>query len=733
MIKVPLIRNGVKKSYVAAYLDYNKLASMDQDATQHIVESNINGTAAVAYAHATYGNTANLKFYRASIPTMSAVEAPVESAYLNYCMSDVIKPSNLNPTLNRLVDFYDYETGQLLEEGQEIAMSFGPETQYPISGPPNDIVSRCVWFRKHEYGVYGRHWYELKHQLDVIPETTNTYPIQRNDFVSADFTTTNGNVIGCCIGVGPKDTGTTWVSAECKQYFGPDDSLFTYDFSYGAAVQGNRVSYGGGWMATIPEGSGVPGNGYHTAIQGDTPYLESGAKPVVKRDVSVQLVYTIIDEKEYIGLCGLKFNGDLVVAIQGNFYPVWFWNPAEISGTPDAVEGEQQEPDPIWGGPDANPQNTQGTYSITQVPAGVGGEASDILPFAGMSAQDPGLHVYVVDKAAVKKIYRDFWGSRYDVEKLATGVIRFGIIPYHFIPPTSGTGAMTSVSSITYGHFSCDMTDANAYFANGHTIMCYGDTDATKIEWKPGTGLERTWGNYLDFEPYTSVTLTVPYCGSIDIPASKCIGGSIRVIMWCNIMTGDVVAVIKCWSNSAIKDVDNILGKEFETTYFLNGNCFVDMPIAATSTGTKQTMSLVGSALGTTAAAALYAAKGQYISTALQLTSLAGTLAEAPSSIKPEVSMQGGTPGINLLANHEFILEVARPAQLADEDYKQISGTQSYLARTLENVTGYTKCLQVLRTDTSIKVGTNTQILKFPGTPTELSEIKRILQDGVIL
>ena len=725
MIKVQLTRNGETKSYPVAYLDYDKLISFDPTVEQYFAESAINSTGALAYAQATYGPTANIKVYRVARGVGGTVDAGVESPYLNYCMSDVIKPSNLDPSVPRLVDFIDYATGIPLDEGQLISQSFGPETTYPISGPPSDIVTSCVWFRKYELGGVTP-WYDLRHQLDVIPDTQQTYPIQRNNYVSADFTTSTGNVIGCCKGIMPWRSEYTYVSAECKQYYVPGDSLYEYNFAFGAAVQGDRST---GFMAPIPEGSGVPANNWHSVATGASPYVpEEGYNvAVVRRDTSVQCVYTNIDGKAYMGFCAFHFNGDTIHSIQMNLYPLWFWG--NVFGTPDEPESSEEEPTPIWEGPDANPQNTQGTYYITQVPAGEGGESSDILPFANLSAQDPGLHIYVLNSGAVSDVYKDFWGSRYDVEKLAAGVVRFGIIPYEFLPPMSGTGAMESLPSISYSHFTCELsTGSKAYYANPYTIR-----QIDIATWDVNSGLERTWGNYLDFEPYTSITLTVPYCGSIQIPPSKCIGGSISVSMWCNIMSGDVVAVVKCISNSAITTADGVLGDEFETTYFLTGNCFVDVPIAMTSSGTKQALGVIGNVAGNLTQAILYAAKGQFISTAQATAATANALAEAPSAISPEVAMQGGTPGINLINNHEFILEIARPAELADGNYKQISGTQSYLARKLDDVTGYTKCLQVLRTDTAVKMGENTQKLKFSGTPTELSEIKRLLQDGVIL
>lgn len=727
MIKVQLTRNGVTDSYPVAYLDYERLIQFDPSVEQYFSEAEINASGTLAYAQSTYGPDANIKIYRVARGGGGAVDLGVTSPYLNYCMSDVIKPSNLDPSVKRLCDFLDFETGKPLDEGQLVSQSFGPETTYPVSGPPSDIVTNCVWFR--EYKLNGiTPWYDLKHQLQVDPDTQQTYPIQRNNYISADFRTSTGNVIGCCKGIMPTGGAYTYVSTECKQYYQPGDSLYAYDFSFGAAVQGDRVS---GFMAPIPPFSAVPSNNWHSVATGSSPYIydeEAGYNiAVVRRDTSIQCVYTNIDGKAYMGFCAFSFSGDSIQSIQMNLYPLWFWG--NVFGTPEAPGSSEVVPEPIWEGPDANPQNTQGTYYITQVPAGEGGESSSILPFANLSANDPGLHIYVLDAGAVSDVYKDFWGSRYDVEKLAAGVVRFGIIPYEFIPPMSGTGAMQSLPSISYSHFTCSLSQgSHAYYANPYTIR--------KIDiatWDSNSGLERTWGNYLDFEPYTSITLTVPYCGSIQIPPSKCIGGSISVSMWCNIISGDVVSVIKCFSNSAIKTADGILGDEFETTYFMTGNCFVDVPIAMTSSGAKQALSLVGQIAGTAIAAGLYAAKGQFISSALQLGSIGGTLAEAPSSIKPEVSMQGGTPGINLINNHEFILEIARPAELADGNYKQISGTQSYLARKLSDVTGYTQCLQVLRTDTAVKIGQNTQILSFSGTPTELSEIKRILQDGVVL
>lgn len=85
-------------------------------------------------------------------------------------------------------------------------------------------------------------------------------------------------------------------------------------------------------------------------------------------------------------------------------------------------------------------------------------------------------------------------------------------------------------------------------FGNGVATGVYGNeiTESNFIIDLGSCYFPRYFKNFLDYEPYTTAKLYIPYCNEISIPTSIFVGHTIRVKMIVDIMTGNCVAVVFC-------------------------------------------------------------------------------------------------------------------------------------------------------------------------------------------
>ena len=94
----------------------------------------------------------------------------------------------------------------------------------------------------------------------------------------------------------------------------------------------------------------------------------------------------------------------------------------------------------------------------------------------------------------------------------------------------------------------------------------------------------RTFNNFLDYEPFTTASLYIPYCGIVSIPTAEFVDKNISVKLIVDVTTGSCTAVIF---------VDNI------PYLYKNGVIGVDVPISATNSAEYASKILNGVVSGT--------------------------------------------------------------------------------------------------------------------------------------
>lgn len=139
----------------------------------------------------------------------------------------------------------------------------------------------------------------------------------------------------------------------------------------------------------------------------------------------------------------------------------------------------------------------------------------------------------------------------YDQEPLECIVgFRRVILPFPTVDPEYGMGA-----TVVLGSF-------NSEIGNGHVGKLL--TEWGRFILNPTPIFER-YKNFLDYEPYTTISLYIPFCGSKQLPTNVFMGHTCNITINANARTGDIEAIIY---------VDNI---EYSS---MKGNCSIDLAVS---------------------------------------------------------------------------------------------------------------------------------------------------------
>lgn len=210
--------------------------------------------------------------------------------------------------------------------------------------------------------------------------------------------------------------------------------------------------------------------------------------------------------------------------------------------------------------------------------------------------------------------------------------------------------------------------------------------------------LAEYWGAFLDYGPFTSLDIYLPYIGVRTLNTNDCMPKTIHVKYYVDIVTGTCVAMVKC---------DNSL------FYHFNGSCASQVPVTS-----GQAQQLFGQALGAAMKIAAGAATG----------GIAGALASTVG-VASAAAQSGGTAGADrsgtisgtagFMDTQVPYLIVTRPRQAVPEKQNTLTGYPSFITAQLGELEGYTE-VQV------------THLHNMSCTAAEVEEITQLLEGGVI-
>lgn len=352
-------------------------------------------------------------------------------------------------------------------------------------------------------------------------------------------------------------------------------------------------------------------------------------------------------------------------------------------------------------------------------PSGGGGADGDDLDDIDLSAALYGAgmaHYYICTKAS----------GVLDTISEAMGNLRFSEAGTNLFPNLiscklfpSGTGAVPAVNS--------------TFKIAGKELLDPDDEQPISIQEVTGSpsiiiediAIDRKFGDFRDYAPYTMIELYVPFCGWTALP-SWSMGGTVSGKIIIDIIDGSCKAVIEVTKN----------GKKTPVAE-LSGCCSLDIPFTAENVGAK--MAGIMSAMSASATAALESAVGVGTMTVTGgrsggksvisgLTSYAASLCQATLVNNQNYTQVTGRTGdgCNLGGVTDIVLKIQRPntteysAPLYVPDgFAHAIGFMSMKQKKVSECTGLIICDNV---DTSGISG---------ATDEERAEIKRVLETGL--
>lgn len=365
----------------------------------------------------------------------------------------------------------------------------------------------------------------------------------------------------------------------------------------------------------------------------------------------------------------------------------------------EAMKGAIAPTDPYAGAGDSTTGGGDGTFDGSSDPVPV-----PSLPSVG--AQDSGfITLFTPTASQMKDLAHYMWvNPLFDIEtgfkKLFSDpmdcILGLSVVPVTI--PTSGAQSVNIGNLVT----SVTMNVASQQY----------------IEVDCGTvTVQRFFGSYLDFEPYTKISLFLPYCGTHALNMDDISGKTIGIVYHIDILTGSCIAFVKCG--------DSVL-------YEFNGACGSNIPVNSLNfASTIENAIRIAVNIGTTVATAGASAPAQTatevarqkaMNTARNI-SLAGSTAEGALSLKPNVSRSGALGGGVGILGHQipyFIITRPRLCKPANQDFFQ--GYPSFIQTTIGDLIG--------KGFTSF---TNVIIAGQYLTDEEETELESILESGVYL
>lgn len=239
----------------------------------------------------------------------------------------------------------------------------------------------------------------------------------------------------------------------------------------------------------------------------------------------------------------------------------------------------------------------------------------------------------------------------------------------------------------------------------GYTMFKAGEMTLPTInrfeQWTVETGIiPRPTGAFLDFAPFTTVTLSIPVLGNVDLDASAILGNALKLYFTLDAFSG-IIACDICIVES---------GAEWIYTT-LHANCAVDMPIAGAGANANPLEKIAGGI------SSIFTGGAQNIPNAV-IGIYDGVQNANYSRPISRVQSSNAMPVISPTA---IYLTIATPDNYNAGDFWELAGVPSHMSGNVGDFHGFTVFEHV---DLSTVSG---------ATESELQEIENILYGGVWL
>ena len=304
------------------------------------------------------------------------------------------------------------------------------------------------------------------------------------------------------------------------------------------------------------------------------------------------------------------------------------------------------------------------------------------LPTGGSAIASGFIRVYNPTSAQLQALAGKLWGNDFinTIHKIMNDPME-AMISLHSVPFQIVGG---SNANIEIGNFDTEVS-AKTVTTQYYTLNC------------GNISLPEHWASALDYSPYTTVDIFIPFVGVRSLQIDDVMGRVLNLKYNIDVLTGSAVALLKCG--------DSVL-------YTYNTQVHAEIPYTMSSYGrlVQSIISVAGTAIGATAGGA-GAVIGGGIGGAL------GTAMTKHSDISRGGSL-GGAVGV--MGDFTPYLIIHRPIQSLASDFASKKGYPSNISATLSSVSGYTVVDKVHLTGIDC-------------TDSERDEIHALLKDGVII
>lgn len=342
-----------------------------------------------------------------------------------------------------------------------------------------------------------------------------------------------------------------------------------------------------------------------------------------------------------------------------------------------------------------NPYGEEGTSNIGGGDGAYGDpdatDGAEIPDLPSISAADLGFITMYNPTAAQLKSLSDFmWSGAFDLvtyKKLFSdpmqSIIGLAIVPVQ--PSVAGN------KNVMFG--TIDSGISMNYLSTNYVQLDCGSVSIDKYV-----------GCFMDNDPYTKISIYLPFIGIRQLSADDCIGRSLHVVYNIDVLTGACACFVEVSGRGVL--------------YSYNGSCITNVPLTAVnfSGAIQNAVSAIGSAIGIAAGMATGAAPV----TAMSIAGLATSAANTAVNSKPTVQRSGnlgGSAGILSILTPYVIIE--RPRMSVPNQVEKFVGQTSNITMYLGDCKGFTMCEYV-------------HLDNLNATSEEIVEIESMLRSGVI-
>ena len=450
---------------------------------------------------------------------------------------------------------------------------------------------------------------------------------------------------------------TTWSGRPLtlSEKYGLTQSNYTFYYS------APQVFYNGEEGATNP--------GFYS-YKGDVIHLKDNASPYDPPQIfGVNEVFS----RDNLGTYYDGFGGGIAVLSTDSDYQALYdviLNRGD--NTPITPILPSEDPSEPGGGDDADPD-----YNPFSDPVDFPG-----LPTGGSAIASGFIRVYSPTSAQLQSLAGKLWGNDFinTIHKIMNDPME-AMISLHSVPFQIVGG---SNANIEVGNFDTEVS-AKTVTTQYYTLDC------------GNISLPEHWASALDYSPYTTVDIFIPFVGVRPLQIDDVMGRVLNLKYNIDVLTGCAIAMLKCG--------DSVL-------YTYNTQVHTEIPYTMSSYGrlVQSIIGVAGTAIGATAGGA-GALIGKSIGGAL------GTAMTKHSDISRGGSL-GGAVGV--MGDFTPYLIIHRPIQSLASDFASKKGYPSNISATLSSVSGYTVVDKIHLTNIDC-------------TDTERDEIHSLLKEGVII